>query len=356
MSIGGNTPLLFSADAYLTPPGGFGDVRNPYLERKRAKFDSGYRDQKHLAEQSNIDFSTSDNSGQGDSTNAINSYQVCVKPYVIQGLPQPIKTNWVASLPPGQLLFHRQSADSVRFKNFPCVVEALTLAHLNYQLHLLMKKEVDDCISDVAAIADPAEKKRAYFTAMMAAFETLLRDASEWAPLGVSHTKPDYALTANNASRYRVISVQIGGPVFMDNIWKNRLAPPSSLWVRLAGGWIEKNASTIYSFSNTEHSVVRGADYGYMLPRFESVSCTQGTNLSEDGLTYKIYDEYPENVDIDNRHVLEYALMYKVGVCFHETPQEGVKVNPVAGTSIPLPILSFSAPLAFSQVQTLMTW
>lgn len=350
---GGNNPLLFPTTAYLAlPPGMEIDL---LAERKRRKIDKGTPYQRKTVSSSGMDFSISDHPGAGETANHMRTYQICLRAYV-----DPIKgaTSWSSTLPEGHIVLVRHIDNSVgnKWSNFPYPVNGLTPAHVNYIFHAKMRGVVDEIEADADFQRMPAgdAKESSYHDKMMSRYRELLSEAAEWTPVGASQTRLNYAFNPGTDTRDRVIVVQASGPCFIDNLWDDRLTVPTSLWLRLAGYWNNGMESTMYQFGDTETAVVQGTynRRGFMMPRFEAVSCDYGINLGEDAVMFKEYVAPITNTNtVGVPYLLENAVIHKIGYCFAPTSD----ARPRRGQVPPKGIHAFRKAEVNTQVQALLT-
>lgn len=350
---GGNNPLLFPSTAYFA--GAPGVTFDLLAERKRRKIDGGTPYQRNTVSQSGMDFSISDHPGAGEIANHMRTHQICMRAYV-----DPIKgaTSWSSTLPEGHLVFtrHIDASNGARWSNFPYPVNGLTLAHLNYIFQSKMRAAVDEIEADPAFLriaAGPAREVE-YHRLMLERYREMMNEASEWRWAGVSQTRLDYAFNPATETRDRVIVVQASGPCFVDNVWDDKMSVPTTLWIRLAGHWESGLEATMYKFGDTETAIVQGTltRRGFMMPRFEAVSCDYGINLSEDVVMFREYTEpIVSNNTSKKSYFLESAILYKIGYCFSPTGE----VRPRRGYAPPKAIHSFRKAGAYTQVQALLT-
>jgi hypothetical protein len=357
MSILGNSSTLEMPGMPPLIPSGAISVSDPYNERKRRKYDSGTDDQRNTLKGSGFNPSVSDFTGQGESANAMHTYQVCIKPYMLKTSQNEVQTNWTSEIPQGQVMFVRHiGTNTVRYRNFPYPVNALTISQLNYQLHLNMHDKMEEIVTAIeAGPGISADKSEKIHKAMLEEYYMQLEDASNWTPIGVSLTLPDYVLQPSNNRLDRVVTMQCGGVCYVDNVWEQGISPGATLWLRLAGSWNSGNDSTMYKFGSRETRIIPGTSRGYFIPRIESMTSDKGISLSEECFYYKIYEK-PVNTKSLNKepYVLEQAIIYNIGYCFAPTNTSFLgRVK--HGPHLPLPIYTHQLAEYNTQVQVLLT-
>jgi hypothetical protein len=338
----------FSSDRYLAMPSGFNNTlfgkANPVEERKRSKFDGGLNAQIESLRGVPFNFSTSDHTGQGESANAIHSYQLCVAPYILR--PENTRNSWTATLPPGRFVFvHSANKNETGYANFSEMAYMLTPAQLNYQLHLLMQDRMEK------VFANPGFD---HFTQQMReAYDEVMEEARNWYPIGVTMTKQDFAFKPERINDDRVITVQMGGNTFVDNYWGTYMTPACSLWFRLVGKWVDGKQSKIYKFGKAECGVVGPSKFGYMVPCVDCFVSFRGNSIPPTTRHYEYWkhDDHGKKERNDTDYCLAYLI--KVGYCVEQP--KGAEQRSRTQDCQPISISNDPEPGMLNQVFVLMT-